>query len=229
MASPGTALWSHVASTGSKSRRRGTWEAGSALVACPPSGALLPALLWVVIGRGSRQGVGVTEWCGADGASQPGCKARRYWCGNPPLLAQPCLTAQHEWDKCFSRRGWFEQGIPHPLCFLESECAEPNCSLALITTLWAFLEALQLSSCTDRMGQQVQQAAGATALLGPQHCCRARWLAAGAIRNCVTQAEGSTPELGLVGDVGCVRLQGNYNQGDSCFPYAILKQNIPNP
>lgn len=81
MASPGTALWYHVASTGSKSRRRGTWEAGSALVACPPSGALLPALLWVVIGRGSRQGVGVTEWCGADGASQPGCKARRYWCG----------------------------------------------------------------------------------------------------------------------------------------------------
>lgn len=54
-------------------------------------------------------------------------------------------------------------------------------------------------------------------------------LVAGAICNCVTQAEGSTPELGLVRDVRCVRLQGNYNQGDSCFPYAILKQNIPSP
>lgn len=40
--------------------------------------------------------------------------------------------------KCFSRRGWFEHRIPHPLWFSESECVEPNFAAQHSSLLFRF-------------------------------------------------------------------------------------------
>lgn len=72
----GTALQSHVASTRSKSRRKGRWKCGPVLVLCPPSGILLLAQL-TAVGRGER---------GGDGWEWPKYWQSSWWGGDAGLL-----------------------------------------------------------------------------------------------------------------------------------------------